>query len=158
LVYGFRWKSATSGLTHAVGQGFVVEDGSSEAGFRAWQIAKFAGDADNPLIAGASACPAGDGVCNLIKYALGVEPYANAMNAMPVSGLGAGLLTLTYGKILAATDVLYTVEWSSNLGQWSPDGVTEQVLSGNDVSQRIQASVPITPGTRKFLRLKVSLR
>jgi hypothetical protein len=126
--------------------------------FEAWQINKFGVDAGNPLIAGTAATPAGDGVCNLLKYAFGLDPLVVVAGGMPVMGLGGGTLSLTYTKVVAATDLVYTVEWSDDLGTWSAVGVTELTLSGNGSTQQILASVPSAPATAKFIRVNVTLQ
>ncbi|MCF7676529.1 MAG: hypothetical protein K9M97_14360, partial [Akkermansiaceae bacterium] len=124
---------------------------------REWQVTKFGADADNPAIAGPSASPAGDGVSNLLKYAFGLEPGVAVTEGMPVVELSGGSLTLTYIKMLAASDLLYTAEWSADLVHWSQTNITEEVLSGTGLSQRIRALVPATPAAVKFLRLRITL-
>ncbi len=124
--------------------------------FLAWQLEMFGVDAGNPLIAGSSASPAGDGMSNLLKYAFGLDPHV--AGAAPVMGLDGGLLSLTYTKRLAATDLIYTVEWSPDLSGWSPVGVTEQPQSGNSVTQQILATAPAAPAEVKFLRVRVTLQ
>ena len=126
--------------------------------FQAWRIATFGANAANPLIAGPAASPAGDGMSNLLKYALGLSPLVATAGAAPVMGLSNGALTLTYTKALAATDLTYSVEWSTDLTTWSPIGVTEQLLGGNTVTQQIRATAPLAPAAAKFLRLHVTLK
>ena len=126
--------------------------------FNTWQMTKFGTNAGNPLIASAAATPAGDGICNLLKYAFGLDPLVVVAGGMPVMGLSGGTLSLTYTKVLAATDLLYTVEWSADLANWSSAGVTQGVLSGNTVTQQILASVPSAPATAKFIRVRVTLQ
>lgn len=131
---------------------------STAGGFLAWQIDKFGVNAGDPLIAGAAANPLGDGVSNLLKYALGLDPHAPTTNGLPVMETPGGSLTLTYTRMLAATDLLYQVEWSSDLDTWTTTGVSEEFLSGDAVSEQIRASVPVAPATSKFLRLKVAFQ
>ena len=126
--------------------------------FQAWKVAMFGVNAANPLIAGSAVSPAGDGMSNLLKYALGLDPHVAAAGSAPVMGLSGGSLTLTYTKVLAATDITYTVEWSSDLTNWSPVGVTELPLGGNTVTQQIRATAPLAPAEVKFLRLHVTLQ
>lgn len=140
------------------GGGTTIGAAPTDATFQAWRVSKFGADAGNPLIAGPLASPAGDGVSNLLKYAFGLDPLVAVTGGMPVMGLSGGSLSLTYTKVLAATDLLYTVEWSSDLSAWSPLGITEQVLSGNTATQRIFATVPAAPVTARFLRLHVTLQ
>ena len=150
-IYYFRAIAANGGGTTV---GNPVSTGTP---YQTWQLVMFGADAGNPLIAGASVSPVKDGVSNLLKYALGLDPAAIASGGLPVMGLGGGALSLTYTKAIAATDVTYTVEWSADLVTWSPAGVTEQVLTDNGSIRQIRASVPIGSAKAKFIRLHVSL-
>jgi len=125
--------------------------------FHDWQVANFGANASDPLIAGMSASPAGDGVPNLLKYAFGLDPNVAKTGDLTVMGLDANLLTLTYTKILAATDLDYTVEWSTDLAIWSSVGVDESILSGDSTSQQILAAVPRSSAAMKFIRIRISL-
>ncbi|MES2924052.1 MAG: choice-of-anchor Q domain-containing protein [Verrucomicrobiota bacterium] len=127
--------------------------------FAAWKIAKFGANAANPLIAGPSASPTGDGMSNLLKYAFGLDPLIASAGSAPVMGLSSGSLTLTYTKFLSASDLLYTVEWSPDLVNWSSAGVTEQtVVGGASGTQRILATAPGAPAEAKFLRVHITLQ
>ena len=95
---------------------------------------------------------------NLLKYAFGLDPYVVAGGSAPLMGLSGGSLTLTYTKVLAATDLLYTVEWSSDLSNWSSVGISEQPLGGNSVTQQILATAPGAPAAAKFLRIHITLQ
>jgi hypothetical protein len=142
------------------GGGTVVANvqASSTGTFQEWQTAKFGPDAGNLLISGPSANPAGDGVSNLLKYAFGLDPLVPVSGNPTVMGLAGGFLTITYTKVLAATDLLYTVEWSSDLSNWSSVGVTEQINSGDGITQQITASVQTAPAAAKFLRIHITLQ
>lgn len=153
--YYFR-AIATNGGGTTIG-GVIPENTASPiTGYAAWQVNQFGGDSGNPLIAGPAATPAGDGVCNLLKYAFGLDPLVSAAGSMPVATLGGGSLSITYTKVLSATDLTYTVQWSADLTNWSSSGVTEQVTGGNATTQQIRATVPGAPATAKFLRVQVS--
>ena len=77
----------------------------------------------NPSNVGAGAngaSPAGDGVPNLIKYALGLNPFTPATAAQLPSGSiqpdgGTNYLTLTVNRAADPSDITYIVEVSSNL-------------------------------------------
>ena len=151
---------ATNGGGTTVGNIVIVGDSSQPpvTGFQVWQTSKFGINSGNSLIAGPLATPANDGVSNLLKYAFGLEPYAAPpVNGMPVVGVSGGNLTIAYNKVLAATDVVYTVEWSSGLGTWSSVGVNESIESTGLTTQRIIASVPAAPAPAKFIRVTVTL-
>jgi sugar lactone lactonase YvrE len=126
--------------------------------FQSWKAAKFGGDASNPLIAGPSANPSGDGVSNLLKYAFGLNPLVASAGSVPVMALSGGSLTLTYTKVLAATDLTYTVEWSSDLAHWSSTGITQQSLGANAQTEQFVATAPGAPAGAKFLRIYITLQ
>jgi sugar lactone lactonase YvrE len=153
--YYFR-SIATNGGGTTIGSTLNVNQAIST--YDAWKFAKFGSDAGNPLIAGSSANPSGDGISNLLKYAFGLEPLASVQGSAPVVGLSGGALTLTYTKVLGATDLVYTVEWSQNLATWSAAGVTEQTVGGDSATSEILATAPGAPASAKFLRVRVTLQ
>ncbi len=126
--------------------------------FAAWQSAKFGPDAGNPAIAGASADPAHDGICNLLKYAFNLEPWVPGIEGLPEMALGSGELSITFPKVIAATNLVYTPQWSNDLVDWFPTGITEQTLSDNGTIREIRASIPSTPTGAKFIRVKVTMQ
>jgi hypothetical protein len=155
--YYFRAIAANGGGT-TVGDIIAMNIVNPISGYAAWRVAKFGADAGNPLIAGSSAIPAGDGVSNLLKYAFGLEPLVPVTGGMPVMGLSGGSLSLTYTRVTAAADVIYSVEWSSDLNLWSPTGVNEIRLSQGPLTEQYLASVSTAPATAKFLRVRVNLQ
>jgi sugar lactone lactonase YvrE len=126
--------------------------------FQAWQMAQFGTDSTNPLIAGALADPSKDGVVNLFKYAHLLNPNISSQAGLPVVGVSGGALTLTYTKVLSATDLTYTVEWSTDLVGWSTVGVSEVFVSGDATTELIRASVPVAGDPKKFIRLHLTLQ
>jgi len=121
----------------------------------------------NAATSGDTACPAGDGISNLTKYALNLDPHVAGVSGMPVLGVtGTGnsrYLTLTYTENLLAIDIDYVVEASSDLVNWSGDGITTTPVNGSlsadGLTQKLlsQDSTPMTGATKRFLRLKVTL-
>ena len=119
----------------------------------------------DPTISSDTATPAGDGIPNLLKYALNLSPWANGMGAMPAGAImtigGTNYLTLTYTQNIFATDITYIPEvggnlqtWNSGLGFIAPvsvtpnaDGVTESVV--------VQDLTPEGAAPR-FIRLRVT--
>ncbi len=125
--------------------------------FELWQLAEFGANAD-PLIAGEAATPAHDGISNRIKYALGLDPLTDSVESLPDVAVVGGALTLTYNKVLSAIDILYTVEWTSDLITWQTAGITQQSSPPNGATQQFVASIPIAPHRVKFLRLNVTFQ
>jgi len=81
----------------------------------------------NPAIVGDSAAPAGDGIPNLLKYALGLPPLENAQSLLPQVTVNNGILSLSFSA--AQTDLIYKVEVSSDLINWGGEGAYGQILS-----------------------------
>ena len=128
--------------------------------FQAWQIANFGTNSATPSIAGDQANPLSDGVPNLMKYALAMNPNVNSLIGLTILGSaiinGTSYLTLTYGKSDSAIDVTFHPEWSSDLSTWSNTGLTEQVLSDNGTVQQVQDKVPLNTTNVMFLHLRVT--
>lgn len=124
--------------------------------FELWQLTNFGAEASNPLVGGDGATPGNDGIPNRLKYALGLSPLINSVQGLPTLQVTDGVLSLTYTKVLAATDILYTPQWSSDLITWQTIGITQQVLPPSGGKQQAVASIPIAPHRVKFLRLNVT--
>jgi hypothetical protein len=94
--------------------------------------------------------PDGDGVSYLMAYALNLDPRLNLRASLPAPVLDPSRLSMTFPA--ATAGITYRVETSSDLENWTTEGVT---LSAPGPDQRRTASVPHT-GTGQFLRLKVT--
>ncbi|WP_395753935.1 Calx-beta domain-containing protein [Prosthecobacter sp.] len=100
-----------------------------------------------------------DGQANLLEYAFGTAPLAT--NSSPVVYDTATVSTdkylrMTIPKNPAATDVTFTVEATSDIGNplsWSSAGlVTEQNTSTQLI---VRDSQPMTSSTQRYMRVKV---
>ena len=116
----------------------------------------------NPAVTGPTANPAGDGMSNVMKYALGLDPTVpNAAAGAPVVGASGGALTLTYVAPPGITDVTYIVEVSGDLVTWTSSSGATQVLSTTLLDATHQQVVvrdltPMTGTARRFIRLRVT--
>jgi hypothetical protein len=97
--------------------------------------------------------PEGDGLQNLLEYALNLHPREPSFAGLPVVGDDGGNLTLTYLKDTTKTDISYQVETSDSLSGWGV--VSDALVSTNGTIETRKAVVPIN-GIRKFLRLKIT--
>ncbi|MBK8478822.1 MAG: hypothetical protein IPL39_21820 [Opitutaceae bacterium] len=99
----------------------------------------------------------GDGVDNLLEYALGGDPRVPETGLLPVVAADGTKLALTYVRDLWLKDVAWAVEWSTDLVNWSSADVTEVIELETPDFERRRAEVAVEGRTRLFLRLKVAL-
>jgi hypothetical protein len=123
-----------------------------------WRFTNF-GSYDSVASGADSADPDGDGLNNLLEYALGLAP--NTSGVMPASLVTSGAnLEYSYTRSMAAKDngTTYQIEWSDTLaaGSWSTQAVTDQITSTQGALETVKASVPKGNGGKRFLRLRVS--
>jgi hypothetical protein len=122
-----------------------------------WRFANF-GSYISDASAADSADPDGDGLSNLMEYALGTDP--NSSGVIPaVLALNGENLEYTYTRSTAAKDngVTYQIEWSDTLevGSWSTETVNQQITSTQGALETLKASVPKGSTGKRFLRLKM---
>jgi hypothetical protein len=126
--------------------------------FADWQARHFAPGAPAAV---ATADPDGDGLANLVEYALDRDPLApDAADAL-VHGTADGRLTLGHLARRDTADLGYSVEWSEDLVTWRGDASARGEFArlpvdawSDFVTTRAQA--PRSTG-REFLRLQVNL-
>ena len=129
--------------------------------YGAWKVSAFTNPADrnDPAISGEQATPAHDGVTNLMKYALALDPMACGTGGLPSVSRQAGYLTLTYRKNKQATDLTYTVQAADSLngGNWTPaTTVFAQTDEGGYWLVTVQDTVPNAGHPSRFMRLQVT--
>ena len=121
----------------------IAEDASSSAfytvtvvrevsGYASWQDDVFTSEEQaNPSMSGEQASPAGDGISNLMKYAMKLDPKSSGVANLPRSSARDGHLTLTFRRNKLASDLTYTVQVTSDLtsAEWQDAGV---VISQTD--------------------------
>src|SRR6185436_16923440 len=128
--------------------------GIGKIGFELWQMEQFtAAQLANSGISGPLAAPAGDGVANLIKYALGLAPFSQAPRTLTPFRVQNGAAVLTYARPAAATDIAYIVQISSNLSVWSNSTVTPQLAGTTNGLQIWEARDAVVENSSRFFRL-----
>lgn len=99
----------------------------------------------------------GDGVSNLLEYALGGNPVSAASAPAPALGIsnsGGTFLTFTFTR--ATNDTTYIVQGSSDLSIWT-DLTTNPGTFGQSVTFVDSVDLSTSNPPRRFLRLKVNL-
>lgn len=115
----------------------------------------------NTAISGPLATPANDGISNLLKYALGLNPLAPASNIVTVvPDPTQTYLELTYTSVNSATDVSLAVEVAPDLVHWSSGSsvttVTQTVNNGSTQTVTVKSNTPISAAPSQFMQLQVT--
>jgi hypothetical protein len=99
----------------------TVEGDPLVEGFGAWQLTAFPDPADraNPAVSGLNASAAGDGVANIIRYALGVGPYDPVASLMPKLVKNGSTFDFRFRFDPTKTDLIWRVTASRDLRDWS---------------------------------------
>jgi len=153
-----------------------VDIGADELGpFDSWRHVEFGNDATNLVISAPTADPAGDGIVNLLKYAMALSPLQNSTAGLPKLQVqtvdGIRYLALQFTRAISATDVTVTVQASRDLLGWSngssysgvgnipTNGVTTEVsrtsLNGIETIV-VRDNIGFDSASHRFLRLRVT--
>ena len=139
---------------------------SDDVGLAAWQE-HFFDDSERllPEVSGELADPDLDGLVNLMEFALNSDPRVGSLSELPVVTLvdiaGVFFPAIVYRKSLAAGDLVFVVEvtsdleiWNSGIGFSSVHEDQEGEENERLITERSQLSIDDEPA--QFLRLSVS--
>ena len=107
-------------------------------------------------ISGPNAVYGQDGLPNLVKYALGLEPKQNISTGLPVVSTTGTDWVYTYTRPANITDVTYSVEISTDLVTWTAAGVTHEFVSTSGGIDTWHGRYPLASATKIFFRLNVT--
>ena len=115
---------------------------------------------EDASISGPNASPAGDGVHNLMKYALDLSPWepVSIRDFVDLAVSEDRVLSLFYRKRTDIDDIAYIPEVSENMIEWNGGGrhVSESVLFQGEDYEEIEAQGSVSSGSETgFIRLKV---
>ncbi len=132
--------------------------------FGNWQVLNF-----TPLeiadvnTSGDNADPDGDGIRNLMEFALNTSPKTAGTTALPTQAIqniaGTNYLTLTFLRRVPALDLAYSVKTNGSLtGTWSANAVQvgAPVNNGNGTETVTFRDSAAASATSRFLRLDVT--
>ena len=128
------------GIGFNVSRGLLDNVSAEPPGYEAWSrrypaLTGARGDDDD-----------GDGIPNLAEYALGLNPTVpDSSAAQPMPVVGASNVTLTITPPPRLVNVLYEVDWSADLVNWT-------TLTGVKAGSNLNFSVPLAP--KIFMRRK----
>jgi hypothetical protein len=111
---------------------------------------------DNVVVTGPTLDADGDGLMNLLEYAIGTNGFVHNSNPQVVEMATMGTdkyLRITLPKNSAATDVVVVVEATSDLKTWSSEGLV--IVSNTSTQLVVRDSVPVSGDTHRFMRVRV---
>lgn len=141
------------------GTDIVLIVGGSLTDLQNWRQTYF-GTTDNTGDAANTFDKDGDGLANILEYLLGSNPtLSGEFGDVSVSQVGSNLVLKYSRKKAALAEVTPQVETSTSLqtGTWVTTGVTTTIISDDNVTQVVEASVAIgDPNEKRFLRLRAT--
>ena len=129
----------------------------------AWKAQHFTNsELSDPQVSGDGADPDGDGLVNLVEYALGTDPKSANQTGRPavtrVSVGGQDYLALGFRRLLLEQEVEYRVEASDDLVHWEagPQSVGDSAVnSDGTLTVTYREESPLGAKPHRFLRLSV---
>lgn len=116
-----------------------------------------ASEISQPSISGPTAVLTSDGLSNLMKYALGLDPKVAAISGLPVLSAGATEWIFLFECPSSVTDVVYTVQSTTDLVNWSAVGAQLELVSDTTGKRKWRVRVPYTSAPTTLFRLSVTL-
>jgi hypothetical protein len=170
--YGLRLLASDGSITTFADVAATFEPSAGGTGIANWRQLHF-GTTENTGDAADDANPMGDGLRNLLKYALGLNPNVDYRGSglMPKGQLeevgGQEYLTYTFTRNTAVSDVTLSVEVVNDLtsvtwGQIDPlislnqVEVLENTPSAGIQTITVKDTQPVGSSTKRFMRLKVT--
>ena len=106
----------------------------------------------SPAGSGPDDDPDADGVANLLEFGLGMNPLVTDVELLPSGAISGGEFVFTYTKSTAAAGLVFRVETSANLVDWSP--VPDVGVGVSAFVETREARIALG-GERLFVRLMV---
>jgi len=120
-----------------------------------WRLLHF-GTSDDTGDHADNATPQHDGISNLLKFAMGMDPTVPGRQTWFLGANGANLqFVYPRSKAAVADGILFTVEWSDDLASWSDSGVTE-TAEDQGATLKVTASIPMGSKRHRFVHLRVT--
>jgi fibronectin type 3 domain-containing protein len=101
------------------------------------------------------------GAPNLLAYAFNLDPTKSAVTGLPVVTAQNGYLTISFVERNLPTDLIYTVQVSSDLVTWNSGSTYTTPVSTTAIDSATQRvvvrdNIPISSGSTRFIRVNVS--
>lgn len=139
----------------------LSEDDGTLDSFAKWREAHFPETKAVPLEAFAVSDPGGLGVSALARYAFDMGPMTvssdgvQALGNLPQPKVIDGHPALTFKRALAATDVMYLLEWHRGGGVWRPAPGAVEELSVEEGTTVWKLNTPIAQTPSRLMRVRL---
>jgi hypothetical protein len=100
----------------------------------------------------------GDGIPNLVEYALGLEPTTAdppPLHAAILHEAQGDNLTLAYSQLSVLSDIQFTWESSVDLVGWQPATPAHDTLAGSGFLRTRTADFPLESSKQRYFRVAV---
>ena len=122
-----------------------------------WKLSKFTTpELAIPSVSGDLAIYSHDGLTNLMKYAMGLDPKTNCTTKVPNTTTDHTNWIYNYSIASGLPDVTITVQRSSDLVNWYSTGMTMNLVSSSNGIDTWTATYPVASHPILFFRLKVT--
>jgi hypothetical protein len=136
----------------------VTRSFTATADFASWQQSVFTPtELANTAISGSNAVYSRDGLPNLVKYALGLDPHQTITSGLPAVTASAGNWLYTWKQPSQIGDVTGNAEVSTDLINWTKSGITQSRQSSTSGIDTWVAAYPEMAATPVFFHLKFTL-
>ena len=135
----------------------VVSPGYSHV-YYSWSTQYFTlSELENPAVSGPMVDASGDGISNLLKYAMGLDPTIKTSALQVTAAIDGDLLTYGFSRLEKTPDISVTVEVSRDLLDWAPTISLISSSSNGDGAEDVvfRSDVAVSSEARQFLRIKV---
>lgn len=123
--------------------------------FSQWIAAAFP-SVTNTNIIGLTAEPENDGMPNLLKYFMGLNPASSDATPLTCAPDGLGDIVLYFRMSKGLTGVGYGINQSADMNTWTSTGLQGTVAANMGSYYNMKVVVPMAANTRLFLQLSVS--
>ena len=127
--------------------------------YAGWRTQQFPAEPElsDDAVSGPHADPAGSGIANLLRFALGLTANQSPTNALPTLTKTSNLVTFRFRYFPEHTNIRTIAESTSNLDDWSQATVlfdSQSSLTLADVNGMIEVTEPAVQ-TKRFYRLRI---
>lgn len=111
----------------------------------------------DPAVSGPAADASGDGVDNLMNYALGLNPTSSHPGKLAELVIDGETVSLAFDRLQKTPDILVAVQVSQDLVNWSTQAALSSATANGNGTERVrfESPIPQSGNSPQFLRIQV---